>query len=170
MKNTGVLLNTCYHIKIISNRQPSIAAEGRQKAHPVPVALVGLDLGREATGVARGVGRAGLAADGREAHDGGRLVADLREDRRAAQVAHVVRDLEEAERARALGVHHLRPGKSQYECLIFSFVSGSTTHTLGDALAVKVREEVDVVEVCVRGEIRAQSIIAIGSETGTDPG
>ena len=38
-------------------------------ADEVPVALVGVELHREAAHVARGVGRAALAGDGREAHE-----------------------------------------------------------------------------------------------------
>ena len=67
-----------------------------------------------------------LATDGRETDRRARLVTDLVEDGGAGEVADVVRDLKVAVRAGTLGVHD----------------------ALGDALAVEVGEEVDVVEVC----------------------
>ena len=52
-------------------------------ADEIPVAFVGVELDREAAHVARGVGRAALARDGREAHEHRRALAGFGEDRRA---------------------------------------------------------------------------------------
>ena len=90
----------------------------RVVAHQVPVALLGVELDREAADVALGVGRAALAGHGREAHEQVGLLADLREDLRLGVLRDVVGDGEGAERAGALGVHA----------------------ALGDDLAVEVRE------------------------------
>ena len=92
---------------------------------PVPVALLRADLDRKPARVARGIGRTRLATDGGEAHSDGRTVADLVEDGGAADVGDIVGDLEVTVCAGTLGVND----------------------TLGNALAVKVSEEVDVVEV-----------------------
>jgi hypothetical protein len=51
---------------------------GRVIAHHVPVAFLRLELEREATDVALGVGRTALAGDGREAREHGRLLADFK--------------------------------------------------------------------------------------------
>ena len=51
-------------------------------ADQIPVALVGVELHREAAHVARGVGRAALAEHGREADEDRRLLAGLGEERR----------------------------------------------------------------------------------------
>ena len=56
-------------------------------ADEVPVAFVRVELDREAAHVARGVGRAALADDGREAHEHRRALAGLGEDRGARDVA-----------------------------------------------------------------------------------
>lgn len=93
--------------------------------YPVPVSLLGADLDREPTRVARSIGRAGLATDRGEAHGDGGTIADLVEDGGTADVGDIVGDLEVAVCASTL----------------------SMDDTLGDALAVKVSEEIDVVEV-----------------------
>jgi hypothetical protein len=95
---------------------------------PVPVALLGAQLDGESAGVACGVCRARLAADGREAGGDGGLVADLAEEAGTADVRDVVRDLEDAVCTCPLGMDD----------------------ALGDALAVKVGEQIEVVEVCAR--------------------
>ena len=56
-------------------------------ADQVPVALVGVELHREAAHVARGVGRAALAEHGREAHEHRRLLAGLARRSRPACIA-----------------------------------------------------------------------------------
>ena len=52
-------------------------------ADQVPVAFVGVELDGEAAHVARGVGRAAFAGDGREAHEHRRPLAGFREDEAA---------------------------------------------------------------------------------------
>ena len=73
-------------------------------ADQVPVALVGVELHREAADVAGGVGRAALAEDGREPHEHRRPLADLGEQRRAGELGERLGALEVAVRRRAAGV------------------------------------------------------------------
>ncbi len=100
--------------------------------HPVPVALVGAQLERKATRIARGVGRPGLATDGGEPRGDAHLLADLPEQRLRGDVAQIVGDLEVAMRAGGFGVDN----------------------TLRDTLAIEVREEIDMVEVCDKSDKR----------------
>jgi hypothetical protein len=97
----------------------------RVVADEVVVALLGVELQREAARVARGVGRAQLAGDGREAGEHRRDLADAVEEVGARELRDVLGDLEEAVRARALGVDD----------------------ALGDALAVELRHLLDDVVV-----------------------
>ena len=100
---------------------------GRVVADQVPVPFLGVELHGKAAGIARGVGRTLLAADGGEAGEGLALVADLGEQLRRGVLGDVVGDDEVAMRARTLGVHD----------------------ALGNALAVELRhllEELEVVE------------------------
>ena len=92
--------------------------DGDVVADEVPVALVGVELDREAAHVARRVGRAALAGDRREAHEHRRPLADLGERRRASCSSSCGRALEEAVRRRAARVHD----------------------ALGNALVVEVRD------------------------------
>ncbi len=77
----------------------------RVVADEVPVALLGVELHREAADVALGVGRAALAGHGREADEQVGLLADLGEDLGLGVLRDVVGDREGAEGAGALGVH-----------------------------------------------------------------
>jgi hypothetical protein len=90
--------------------------------------LLGVELDREAAGVAHGVGRAEFAGDGGEADEQRGAPAAL-EQLRLCVLADVLGDLEEAMRARALGVHD----------------------ALGDALAVEVLHLLDDVVVVQDG-------------------
>ena len=74
-------------------------------ADDVEVTLVGVKLRREAAHVARGVGRAALAGDGREPHEHGGALARLGEERGARVLGHRLVALEEAVGRRAAGVH-----------------------------------------------------------------
>lgn len=98
--------------------------DGRVVEDPVEVALLGPHLDRKATGVTGRVGRARLATDGGEAEGEGRLFA-LLEKLGAREIRDVVRGLKDTVGTAALGVDD----------------------ALGDALPVKVGEQVDVVEV-----------------------
>lgn len=101
--------------------------DGRVVADEVVVALVRVELQREAAGVAPRVGAALLAGDGGEAREHLDLGAGLEEG--GARVgAHVARDAEGAERPAALGVDD----------------------ALRDALAVELRELLDEVVVVQR--------------------
>ena len=73
-------------------------------AHQVPVAIVGIELHREAAHVARGILRAALSGDGREAHEDRGPLAFLLERRRARDVGERFVGLEEAMRTAAAGV------------------------------------------------------------------
>ena len=57
-------------------------------ADEIPVAFVRVELHREAAHVPRGVGRAALAEDGREADEHRRLLAGLAEERRARELGN----------------------------------------------------------------------------------
>lgn len=92
---------------------------------PIPVSFLGADFDRKPARIARSVGRARLATDSGEAHGDGRTVADLVEDGGAANVGDIVGDLKVPMCTGALGVDD----------------------TFGNALAVKVGEKVNVVEV-----------------------
>ena len=70
-------------------------------ADEVPVAFVRVELDREATHVPRGIRRAALAEDGREAHEDRRLFPDFAEQRRARELGDRLGALEEAVRRRA---------------------------------------------------------------------
>lgn len=92
---------------------------------PVPVSFLGADLDCETMRITRSVRRASLAADSGETHGNGGAVADLVEDSSTADVGDIVGDLEVTVCTGTL-------------CM---------DDTLGNTLAVKMREEVDVVEV-----------------------
>jgi hypothetical protein len=91
----------------------------------VPVSLLSLELDREAARVAGAIGRARLAADGREPSGDGDLLALLADEVGEADVVEGLLADEVAVGATTLGVDD----------------------ALGDALAGKVREKVDQVEV-----------------------
>ena len=74
-------------------------------ADQVPVALVGVELDREAAHVARRVGRAALAGHGREAHEDRRALSRLGEQRRPGVALQRLVALEEAVSAGAARVH-----------------------------------------------------------------
>ena len=99
--------------------------DGRVVARHVVVALLRVELDGEAAGVALGVGRPLLAADGAEADEDVRPLADLAEKGGARVLRDVLGHLEVAVRAGALGVHD----------------------ALGDALAVEVPELLEQVHV-----------------------
>ena len=73
-------------------------------ADDVPVALLGVELDREAAHVALGIGRAALARHRRESHEKRRFLADLREHLRLRVARDIVRDLQRAECARTFCV------------------------------------------------------------------
>ena len=77
----------------------------RVVAHQVPVALVGVELDREAPDVALGVGGAALAGDRGETHEEIGLLSDLGEDARLGVAGDVAGDGEGAVGTRPLGVH-----------------------------------------------------------------
>ncbi len=79
-------------------------------ADQVPVALVGVELHGEAAHVARRVGRAALAGDGREAHEHRRPLAGFGEQRCARQLGERLVALEVAVRGRAARMHDRAPG------------------------------------------------------------
>uniref|UniRef100_A0A182JAW5 Uncharacterized protein n=1 Tax=Anopheles atroparvus TaxID=41427 RepID=A0A182JAW5_ANOAO len=97
----------------------------RVVAHHIPHAVVGVELDGETARIAGRVGRAALTADGREAYGERRLLADRLKYLRRTVLRDVVRHLEVAEGAGALGVDH----------------------TLRNALAVEVGQLVDQVHV-----------------------
>jgi hypothetical protein len=94
--------------------------------HPIPIAFLRPQLDRKPTRVTRGVRRAALTTDGGETDGRAGASADFGEELGAGEVGDVVCDFEVAVCAGAFGVDD----------------------ALGDALAVEVGEEVDVVEVC----------------------
>ena len=75
-------------------------------ADHVVVALLGVELQREAARVADRVREALLAGHRGEAREHRRPLADLGEEVRLGVLGHVLGDLEEAVRTAALGVHH----------------------------------------------------------------
>jgi len=77
----------------------------RVVADHVPVALLGVELHREAAGIAGRVGRSLLSAHGREADEELALVAHLREELGRGVAGDVVGDGEATVGARALGMH-----------------------------------------------------------------
>ena len=77
----------------------------RVVADQVPIALVGVELDREAADVALRVGRPPLAGHGREAHEAIGLLAHRSEDRRLGEPHDVVGDGEGAVGSGAFGVH-----------------------------------------------------------------
>ena len=99
--------------------------DGRVVADPVPVALLSLELDREATRVTGAVVRAALTADGREANGDRALLASRREHVGQAEVIERLGALEEA----------------------VSSSTFSVDNTLGDPFTIEVREQVDQVEV-----------------------
>lgn len=99
--------------------------DGRVVEHPVKVPLVSLDLDRESSWVAGSVRRPRFTTNSREPDSCPRLVTDFGEDRCAGQVRDVVGHLEVAVSTGTLRMYD----------------------TLRDTLAVKVRKEVNVVEV-----------------------
>ena len=74
-------------------------------ADQVPVALLGVELDREAAHVARRVHAAGATGHGGKAREDGGLLADLRQDVGSGEVGQRIRQLEEAVRAAAARVH-----------------------------------------------------------------
>ncbi len=74
-------------------------------ADQIPVALVGVELHRESAHVARSVGRASLAKDGREAHEHRGLLAYLSENCGLRVFAQLAGALEEAVCRRAAGMN-----------------------------------------------------------------
>ena len=116
MKKTGMLLPT-------RSKLPSL----------------GVELDREAAGVAHGVGRAARARDGREAHEH-RCLDVLVEERRRGQVGGAAVAHEDAVRAGAAGVHH----------------------PLGDALVVEVGDLLAQVVVLQQGRVPASRPAASG--------
>jgi hypothetical protein len=87
-------------------------------ADEVEVSLLCVELGGEAAHVAREVGRAARARDGREAHEDGRLHLRVLQEVGLRQLCQRLVDLKVAVRARAACMHH----------------------ALGDALVVEVRD------------------------------
>ena len=77
--------------------------DGRVVAHQVPVALLGVELEREAAWVAHRVGRAALASDRGEAHRQRSALAHRGEHGRLAVACDVVRHLKVAERTWSYG-------------------------------------------------------------------
>ena len=115
-------------------------------ADEVPVALLGVELHREAAHVAGEVGRALVAGDGREAHEDRRLLARALEEVGAGDVGERLVGLEVAVGAEAAGVHD----------------------ALGDALVVEVEDllaEVEVLEQ--RGPASPTVSVFWSSATGT---
>jgi hypothetical protein len=94
-------------------------------ADEVEVALLGVELGREAADVADGVGRAAEADDGGEPHEHRRLPSHLTEEVRAGDVVERIGALEDAVGAGATRVHD----------------------AFGDALVVEARHLLPEVEV-----------------------
>jgi hypothetical protein len=93
---------------MVEVREPQRITEEEHRrvvAHDVPVALLGVELDREAADIAFRVGGAALAGDGREAREQRGLLADLAEDFCACVARDVVRHLEGAVGTPALGVH-----------------------------------------------------------------
>jgi len=71
----------------------------------IPIPLLGVELDCETADVALGVGRAAFAGNSGEAHEAGRLLADLGEDLRFRVTGDVAGHGERAEGTGALGVH-----------------------------------------------------------------
>ncbi|MNL13283.1 hypothetical protein D3C87_1341860 [compost metagenome] len=74
-------------------------------AHQIPVAFLGIELHRETTDIALGIGRAALAGYRRETQEQLGFLADFREQLGARVLGDVMRDGEGAVGARPLGVH-----------------------------------------------------------------
>ena len=120
MKNTGVLLAT-----MMSRGQPSVHAQEKDKGTQVPVALLSPELDCKATRITSSIRRSRLPSNSRESDGQGSLLAHSAEEVCSGDVAEVMGGGEDTMGASSLGVDN----------------------TLGDTLAVKVGEKVDVVEV-----------------------
>ena len=81
------------HDRIVDEEDGSVVADN------VPVSLVGVDFDGETARVSDSICRATLTTDRGEAHSQRSLLADLGEDRGAAVLGDVVRDLQVAEGA-----------------------------------------------------------------------
>ena len=111
-------------------------------ADEIPVAFVRVELHREATHVSRGIGRAALAEDGREAHEDRCLFSDFAEERGARELGDRLRAFEEAVRRRAARMHN----------------------PLGDALVVEVGDLLakdEVLEQRRAAEARLQRVLIV---------
>ena len=75
-------------------------------AHQVVVALLGIELDREAAHVAHRVGRAAFARHGREAHENGRALRRVLQEVGRGELRHRLVDLEVAMRGRAARMDH----------------------------------------------------------------
>ncbi len=84
-----------------------VAQEEHRRVVPdkIPVALLGVELHREAADVPLGIGRAALTGHRGKPHEAVGLLADFREYLGLCVFGDVVRDGERAERARSLRVH-----------------------------------------------------------------
>lgn len=88
-------------------KENRISDEEDRRAHQVPVALVRVELDREATGITHGVRRSRFTADGREAISHLRLLSHRFEQVRLAVLDNVrLRYLEDAKGTATLCVHH----------------------------------------------------------------
>ena len=74
-------------------------------ADQIPVALVGIELDREAADISRRVGGPAFSQHGGEAHEDGRLLAGLCKERRPRVLVQRLVALEEAMRRRTARVH-----------------------------------------------------------------
>ena len=97
-----------------------VAAEedGKVETDNVVVALGGVELDGEATGVAGLVGELTAQSDSGEAHEDGGLLTRLLEEVGLGEVAHVAGALEEAKGAGTAGVDHTLEGLGAVEVLL----------------------------------------------------
>ncbi len=112
-------------------------------ADEIPIAFLGVELHRETAHVACEVERAFRTRDGREAHEGGRALADALEDVGAADVGKAVGELEMAVRA----------------------IAARMNDALGDALMVEVEDllaEMEILEQRRAARALLEAVLVVG--------
>ena len=151
-EDRGVVLHEDAAAEVSLHFQSTCPSDIETHVDVVPVTLLGPNLDGEAARVAGRVGRSALATNSRETSSGARLVANFAEEFGAGEVRDVVGDLKYAVSSASLGVDDTLPADVK--------ASGSSgdrfRRTAGEpvsppdsrnALAVKVREQVNQVEV-----------------------
>lgn len=145
-ENRGVVLHGSAAATVSLSFESTCPSEIETHVDMVPVALLGPELDGETARVACRVGRSTLATDSRETSSGAGLVSDLAEELGAGEIGDVVGDLKDAVRSASLGVDNTLPADAIRQYLV-AIADPLSPPDLRNALAVKVREQVDQVEV-----------------------